>query len=125
MTLASLGVLLFAVALAATGQLVLKTGMNLAKTRAQDEGRSLVLLAATSPWVIGGLLIFGVSSVAWLATLSRVPLSIAYPFNAIGYVAILAASSVLLHERTNVWTWAGTALVVSGLIVVVTTAPGS
>ena len=125
MTLASLGVLLFAVALAATGQLVLKTGMNLAKTRAQDEGRSLVLLAVTSPWVIGGLLIFGVSSVAWLATLSRVPLSIAYPFNAIGYVAILAASSVLLHERTNVWTWAGTALVVSGLIVVVTTAPGS
>lgn len=125
MTLTNVGILLFAVALAATGQLVLKTGMNLAKTRAQEEGRSLVVLAATSPWIIGGLLIFGVSSVAWLTTLSRVPLSIAYPFNAIGYVAILAASSVLLHERTNVWTWAGTALVVSGLIVVVTTAPGN
>jgi drug/metabolite transporter (DMT)-like permease len=125
MTWTNVGILLFAVALAATGQLVLKNGMNLAKVRAQDEGRSLVLLAVTSPWIIGGLLIFGVSSVAWLTTLSRVPLSIAYPFNALGYVAILAASSVLLHERTNIWTWAGTALVVSGLIVVVTTAPGS
>jgi drug/metabolite transporter (DMT)-like permease len=125
MTLGNVGILLFAVALAATGQLVLKNGMNLAKTRASDEGRSLVLMAVTSPWIIGGLLIFGVSSVAWLTTLSRVPLSIAYPFNALGYVAILAASSVLLHEKTNVWTWAGTALVVSGLIVVVTTAPGS
>lgn len=125
MTLANVGIVLLAVALAATGQLVLKNGMNLAKTHAQEEGRSLVLVAVTSPWIIGGLLIFGVSSVAWLTTLSRVPLSIAYPFNAIGYVAILAASSVLLHERTNVWTWAGTALVVSGLIVVVTTAPGS
>ena len=125
MTLANVGILLFAVALAATGQLVLKNGMNLAKTHAHDEGRSLLLVAATSPWIIGGLLIFGVSAVAWLITLSRVPLSIAYPFNALGYVAILVASSVILHERTNVWTWAGTALVVSGLIVVVTTAPGS
>ena len=125
MTLTNVGILLFAVLLAATGQLVLKTGMNSAKARASEEGRSLVLLAVTSPWIIGGLLNFGVSSIAWLATLSRVPLSIAYPFNAIGYVAILAASSVILHERTNVWTWAGTALVVSGLIVVVTTAPGS
>ena len=125
MTLANVGILLFAVALAATGQLVLKTGMNTAKTHAQEQGRSLLLVAATSPWIIGGLLIFGVSAVAWLVTLSRVPLSIAYPFNALGYVAILVASSLLLHERTNVWTWAGTALVVSGLIVVVTTAPGS
>jgi multidrug transporter EmrE-like cation transporter len=125
MTLANVGIVLFAVALAATGQLVLKNGMNLAKARAHEEGRSLALLAVTSPWIIGGLLIFGVSSVAWLTALSRVPLSIAYPFNAIGYVAILTASSIILHERTNVWTWAGTALVVGGLIVVVTTAPGS
>lgn len=125
MTLANVGILLFAVALAATGQLVLKNGMNLAKTHAQDQGRSLVLVAATSPWIIGGLLIFGVSAVAWLVTLSRVPLSIAYPFNALSFVTILVASSLILHERTNVWTWAGTALVVSGVIVVVTTAPGN
>ena len=125
MTLANVGILLFAVALAATGQLVLKSGMNQAKTHAQEQGRSLALVAVTSPWIIGGLLIFGVSAVAWLITLSRVPLSVAYPFNALGYVAILVASSVILHERTNAWTWAGTALVVSGLVVVVTTAPGS
>ncbi len=125
MSLASIGILLFAVALAATGQLVLKNGMNLAKSSAQTHGRSLVLVAATSPWILGGLVIFGVSAVAWLVTLSRVPLSVAYPFNALGYVAILVASTVILHERTNVWTWVGTVLVVSGLIVVVSTAPGS
>ena len=123
MNLASIGFLLIAVALAATGQLVLKNGMNLAKAHSADTGKSIVLLAATSPWILGGLVIFGVSSIAWLITLSRVPLSVAYPFNAIGYVGILVASSVILHERTNVWTWLGTLLVVSGLIVVVTTAP--
>ncbi|QNK80932.1 EamA family transporter [Nakamurella sp. PAMC28650] len=120
---ASIGILLLAVALAATGQLILKNGMNLAKTHSAETGRSLVLSAITSPWILGGLVIFGVSAIAWLVTLSRVPLSVAYPFNALGYVAILIASTVILHERANVWTWTGTVLVVTGLIVVVTTAP--
>ena len=125
MTLASLGILLFAVALAATGQLLLKNGMNTAKATAQADGRSLLMVAATSPWILGGLVVFAVSAVAWLVTLSRVPLSVAYPFNALGYVVILVASTVILHERANLWTWLGTLLVVSGLIVVVTTAPSS
>jgi drug/metabolite transporter (DMT)-like permease len=123
MNLASFGILLIAITLAATGQLVLKNGMNLVKLRAHDTGRSMVLTAVTSPWVIGGLMIFGLSAVAWLVTLSKVPLSIAYPFNALGFVVILIASTVVLHERTNVWTWIGTVMVVGGLIVVVTTAP--
>ena len=123
MSLASLGILLFAVALAATGQLLLKNGMNSAKSASQTSGRSLLLSAATSPWVLGGLVVFAVSAVAWLVTLSRVPLSVAYPFNALGYVLILVASTVILHERANACTWFGTLLVVGGLIVVVTTAP--
>ncbi len=125
MSLASIGILLFAVALAATGQLVLKNGMNLAKQAATTQGKSLILTAGTSPWILGGLVIFGVSAVAWLITLSRVPLSVAYPFNALGYVVILVASTVILNERANAWTWVGTVMVVGGLIVVVTTAPGS
>ncbi|MET3806696.1 drug/metabolite transporter (DMT)-like permease [Nakamurella sp. UYEF19] len=125
MSLASLGILLFAVALAATGQLVLKNGMNIAKEAAAAQGKSLILTAGTSPWILGGLVIFGVSAVAWLVTLSRVPLSVAYPFNALGYVVILVASTVILNERANAWTWVGTVMVVAGLIVVVTTAPSS
>lgn len=123
MNLASIGILLVAVALAATGQLILKNGMNLAKAHAAETGRSLVLGAVSSPWILGGLVIFGLSAIAWLVTLSRVPLSVAYPFNALGYVVILVASSVLLHERTNMWTWLGTVLVVGGLVLVVSTAP--
>jgi drug/metabolite transporter (DMT)-like permease len=71
-------------------------------------GQPLLLSAIQSPWVIGGLAIFAASAAAWLVTLAHVPLSIAYPFNAVGYVAILAASSLVLHERTSVWTWVGT-----------------
>ena len=123
MSAANIGMLLFAVALAACGQLLLKRGMTIAQARSHDNGRPLLLVAASSPWIIGGLAIFAMSAVFWLVILSRIPLSQAYPFNALGYIAILLASSVLLHERTNPWTWAGTTLVVGGLIMIVATTP--
>jgi multidrug transporter EmrE-like cation transporter len=115
--------LLFAVITAATGQVMLKHGMNMATARSADAGGSLVLRAATSPWVLLGLVVFGISAIAWLAALSRVPLAVAYPFNALGYIAILTASIVILHERANLLTWAGSLLVVSGLIIVVLSRP--
>ena len=123
MTIASVALLLFAVASAATGQVMLKHGMQVASARAADAGGSLALRAATSPWVLLGLVVFGVSVVAWLAALARVPLSVAYPFNALGYIVILTASVVLLHERANVLTWVGSLMVVSGLLIVVLTKP--
>jgi drug/metabolite transporter (DMT)-like permease len=119
MSILSLAFLLFAVALAACGQLMLKYGMQGATARAHHTGGSLVIAAATSPWVLGGLAVFAVSAVAWLGVLSRVPLSIAYPFNALGYIAILTASIFILHERATLLTWAGSLLVVSGLVIVV------
>jgi multidrug transporter EmrE-like cation transporter len=123
LTITNVGLVLFAVALAAVGQLMLKHGMQLATARAASSRGSLVISAATTPWVLFGLLVFAVSAVAWLAALSRVPLSVAYPFNAIGYLGILTASVLVLHERATVLTWAGTVLVVTGLIIVVLSRP--
>jgi drug/metabolite transporter (DMT)-like permease len=119
MTAGNLLLVLSAVALAATGQLMLKHGMQLATARARDSHGSLVIAAATTPWVLLGLVIFAVSAIAWLGALSRVPLNVAYPFNALGYIVILAASVVVLHERANLLTWAGSLLVVAGLVIVV------
>jgi drug/metabolite transporter (DMT)-like permease len=119
----SVGLLLFAVISAATGQVMLKHGMQLASARANSSGTSLVIAAVTSPWVLSGLVVFGISAIAWLGALSRVPLSIAYPFNAIGYLVILTASIVILHERANLLTWAGSLMVVSGVIIVVLSKP--
>jgi drug/metabolite transporter (DMT)-like permease len=123
LTIGNLAILLFAVGAAAVGQVMLKHGMQVATARATDTGGSLAVAAATSPWVLSGLLVFAVSAVAWLTALSRVPLSVAYPFNALGYLGILTASVLVLHERANVWTWAGSLLVVSGLIMVVLARP--
>jgi drug/metabolite transporter (DMT)-like permease len=122
-TIASAVLLVFAVSTAATGQLMLKHGMQLASARATKSGGSLVVSAATSPWILFGLAVFGISAIAWLAALSRVPLSVAYPFNALGYLVILTASILVLHERANLLTWAGSFLVVSGLVIVVLSRP--
>ena len=122
MTMGSLALVLFAVIAASGGQLMLKHGMQVATARTRGGG-SLVIAAATTPWVLLGLLVFAVSAVVWLAALSRVPLSLAYPFNALGYLVILTASIVVLHERANLLTWAGTVLVVSGLVIVVLSKP--
>ena len=119
MTAGNLLLVLFAVALAATGQLMLKHGMQVATARAHGSHGSLVIAAATTPWVLLGLVVFAVSAIAWLGALSRVPLNVAYPFNALGYIVILAASVVVLHERANLLTWAGSLLVVAGLVIVV------
>jgi len=123
MTAASLTLLLFSVISAATGQVMLKHGMQVATARAAHDGGSLALRAATSPWVLLGLVVFGVSAIAWLATLSRLPLSVAYPFNALGYLVILSVSVLVLHERANLLTWLGSLMVVSGLLIVVLTRP--
>jgi multidrug transporter EmrE-like cation transporter len=123
LTIGNMALLLFAVGAAAVGQVMLKHGMQIASARAASTRGSLAIAAATSPWVLLGLMVFAVSATAWLATLSRVPLSVAYPFNALGYLGILTASILVLHERANVWTWVGSLLVVSGLIIVVLTRP--
>ena len=123
MSVSNFAVLLFAVALAASGQVILKHGMTRSADSAKEHGTSLVENAVGNGWVWLGLVLFGISALAWMLTLSRVPLNVAYPFNAVGYLAILAASVLVLHERANAWTVLGSAMVVCGLIVVVTMSP--
>jgi drug/metabolite transporter (DMT)-like permease len=137
LSLGSLALVLFAVIAASGGQLMLKHGMQVATARAHSSHGSLVVAAAPppgglrglgaaaapTPWVLLGLVVFGVSAVAWLGALSKVPLSMAYPFNALGYLVILTTSILVLHERANLVTWAGTVLVVSGLVMVVLSKP--
>ena len=115
MSALDLVLVLASVTLAGVGQLLLRHGMQSAKTA----GGSLAMHAIRSPHVVGGLAIFGISAIVWLAALSRVPLSRAYPFNALTYVGILLAAKFGLHEDVTPTRWFGAALVVTGLLLVV------
>lgn len=115
MSALELFLVLGSVSLAGVAQLMLRHGMQAARI---DTG-SIIRNAATSPFVIGGLLLFGVSAIFWLAALSRVPLSRAYPFNAVSYVGILVAARFVSHEHVTKMRWFGAILVVIGLLLVV------
>lgn len=119
MTALDLVLVLASVSLAGIGQLLLRHGMQAAKQAADAGGGSLVTNAVTSVHVIGGLAIFAISAVVWLAALSRVPLSRAYPFNALTYVGILLAARFGLHEDVTPTRWFGAGLVITGLLLVV------
>jgi multidrug transporter EmrE-like cation transporter len=116
--------ILVSVTLAAVAQIMLKTGVDRATEAHGGELRmgveGLKALSA-SPLVWAGLVLFGVSAVAWLFALSRASLSFAYPFAALGYVLIVSFSAFVLHESVPPLRWLGVALIVVGIVLVAQT----
>jgi drug/metabolite transporter (DMT)-like permease len=118
-----IGLILLSVGLAALAQLTLKYGMNEvteANGTAQLNAASLKAIA-TTPAVIGGLAIFGVSAVVWLLVLSRASLSFAYPFASLTYLLIVLADRFLLHEQIPPLRWAGVFCIMAGIVLVAQT----
>src|SRR5665647_3250236 len=68
MSLSNFAVLLFAVALAASGQVILKHGMTRSAANAKEHGTSLAENAIGNGWVWLGLAFFGISALAWMPT---------------------------------------------------------
>lgn len=112
--------ILVAVSGSAIGQIMLKQGMNQfgAVTLSVGQLPSLLLRLATNPWVLGGLALYACGTVFWVAALSRVDLSYAYPFASLSYVLMLLASWQLLDETVTLPRIVGTTIIALGVIVV-------
>lgn len=122
MTPSTLLMLLASIALATTGQLLLKAGVDVigAATGGLGIGDIGTLIGGifTNWRLIAGLGLFGMSSVFWLLTLSRLELSTAYPFVSLSYLLILGFSVVALGERPPLITWGGAGLIMVGIILI-------
>jgi multidrug transporter EmrE-like cation transporter len=122
----TIGLILVSVTLAAIAQVTLKVGVNQV-TDANGghlalNGDALKQIAST--WMVWlGIGIFGVSAVLWIFALSRASLSFAYPFAALGYVLILVASILLLHEHVPLLGWVGVAFIVVGIFLIAQGSP--
>ncbi len=110
-------IILVGVTFAAIGQVSWKLGMNLT---GPVTGFSLSGLAAIllQPYVILGLIMYGLSTVFWLVALSRMELSFVYPFISLTYVLVLALSYLVLKESIGLNKVAGTVLIILGLILI-------
>jgi multidrug transporter EmrE-like cation transporter len=118
---ASLIVVLSCEALAVCGQLTLETAMNRVGTIALKDLLSPMGLLGRmvgEPRLGAGLLLFGISAVLWMVVLSRVPLSLAYPFAALQHVSIVVASWILLEEHIPPLRWLGICVLGIGLVIV-------
>ena len=83
--------ILLSVMLGAAGQVVMKWGMQTyGKVTAASVWGQLVPILMT-PQVIVGFLLYGLSSVHWIAVLSSVDLRLAYPMVSAAYVVVFMA----------------------------------
>jgi drug/metabolite transporter (DMT)-like permease len=71
-----------------------------------------------TPWFWLALVVYGGATLLWIVLLQRVPLSRAYPFAALGFVLVPAASVWIFGERITLLYVIGSALVVLGILTI-------
>jgi small multidrug resistance pump len=107
-SLGSYAVLLIAAICAAAGQIFFKLGASNRTT----------LLAFFNPQIAGGGLLYFLGAVLWIWALSKVPLTVAYPFTILTFVLVYLASIIVVGERPAPAAILGVALVLAGLTVI-------
>jgi len=112
--------LLIAICLTVTGEVLLKLGMN--EVRADVGAFSPsppVLLRTFTEWrvVLGFALIFS-GALFWLGVISRADFSFAYPLLALSYVIALIPARLVLSEEVTPNRILGALIVVAGAIII-------
>jgi drug/metabolite transporter (DMT)-like permease len=104
-----------AVCLSATGELLLKKGMS-ALGGIEYTLTGLVRTFTAWPILLGFGLLF-VGALIWLKVLSLADLSWAYPLLALGYPLVVIGSFLFLGETVNLQRLGGAAIIVVGVFV--------
>ncbi len=109
-----------AILLSTTGELLFKIGMNRIGgfEFSGSAIRSVIPRVLRNPYIWLGFIGFGLGAVFWLAVLSRVPLSIAYPLLALSYFVVVVEAWLFLHERVTWKRMLGVTVIVIGVVVV-------
>lgn len=101
------------------GQLVIKWRMlTFGKLPDALGDKILVLLRNLfDPWVFSGLFAAGIAAIAWMAAMTMLPISKAYPFMSLAFVFVLLFGSRLFGEPITWPKVVGLLLVIAGLVV--------
>lgn len=112
--------ILVAVVGSAAGQLLLKKGMSTMGplTLSANEIFNILWRIGTNPYVVVGLFIYVCGTVFWLAALSRVDLSFAYPFASLSYIVMIVGGWQLFGERVDVWRVLGSTAIIAGVLLI-------
>ena len=95
---------------AAAGQLLFKVGAS---------GRE-ALGSFFNLWLLSGLVAYTLSTLLWIYALSKVRLTVVYPFTALTFVLVYLFGVLILREPTTVKALVGVAFVLGGLFLIST-----
>lgn len=125
-TMVNVVLLVISIGLAVGGQLAMKAGME----NVTDKGNNplqvedlkhpvslITRMVKEGPWAIAGIVLYAISALFWLVVLSRVPLSVAYPIVAVGYVVVVLYSYFVFGETVKWIAWVGLAFIVIGVAI--------
>jgi multidrug transporter EmrE-like cation transporter len=112
--------ILFSVSLNAAAQLFLRKGLaNLSLSMPRSFRDAIdVALNVLNMSVVLGMLCFAMSILSWMYVLSKVQVSVAYPFNSIGYIVVIFGGYFFFKEPLSVHKITGIALICAGVIFV-------
>jgi len=112
-------IILVAILFSVTGQIFLKTGLNIMGPIDFSSGFILTYFKIfLSPYVMVGVFTYVLSVLFWVYALSKVDLSFAYPFVALSYVLILITSKLFLGETIPMIRWIGVFVICIGVILI-------
>lgn len=100
------------------GQLVLKWQVGLyPQLISQPFNLQNMLTLLLKPWVISAFAAAFGASLCWMAAISKLPLSRAYPFMAMNFFLVVLLAAWLFREQLDTYKLAGTAIIMFGVVV--------
>ncbi len=120
MNAGTLALTLLSVTISALGQISLKIGMSSPAVQRAMATSTLNLFsaAASSPAVLGGLMLYGMGALSWLLVLAKVDVNRAYPFVGIAIVLTITIGHFFLREPLSALRMMGVLFVVAGIVLV-------
>lgn len=109
-----------AVLLAVFGQLSMKKGMiNIGQISIRELSGKKIFSLFSEKFVVGGIILYVISTVFWLVVLSQEELSFAYPLVGTGYILTAILAKIFFKENLTAFRMFGIILIVIGAYLIV------
>jgi multidrug transporter EmrE-like cation transporter len=118
-TVAGFAYVLGSVLFTVYGQLVVKWRVAKAGTLpgTLSEKISFLVQLLLNPWIMSGIAAGFFALLCWMAAMTKLELSFAYPFMSLAFVLVLIFSALLFHETVTAPKILGMLLIIVGIIV--------
>ena len=121
MSILLVALIFMSITMGAIAQILLKSGMSspmIQLALRESQTTDLILNVVSNLGILGGIVLYAGSMIVWLAVLSKIEVTQAYPFVGLGFLITMAFGYFYLGEAVNLIRVLGTVLVASGVVLV-------